>query len=166
VRTPVGRRYAIAVGSNREGRRAHLAAAAGLLRLAGLPIVAASRLRETRPVGGPRGQSQFCNGVWIVSSALGPHQLLACLQGIERRLNRTREVRWGARTLDLDLLLDDRDSVLRSPVLELPHPRLCQRDFVLEPLREVAADWWHPLQRCRVRDIRLCPTQDLPICLR
>jgi 2-amino-4-hydroxy-6-hydroxymethyldihydropteridine diphosphokinase len=100
-----------------------------------------SDLIESAPVGGPDGQGSFLNGVWIVASDFGPHQLLAELQRIETACGRVRTVRWGPRTLDLDLLLRDDGLVVSSAVLTLPHPRIAERPFVLIPLQQVAAHW-------------------------
>lgn len=135
-------RYAIGVGSNLGDRAAAIAAAARLLESEGdVRIVARSTLIETAPAGGPAGQGAFLNGAWVVETALGPHQLLARLQRIETACGRTRAVRWGPRTLDLDLLLADDGRVVASAVLDLPHPRLRERPFVLVPLREIAGGW-------------------------
>ena len=129
-------RYAIGVGANRGDRRATIAAAHALLS-AEMPVIACSSLHETKPIGGPDGQEPFLNAVWIVATDLGPHQLLHCLQRIETACGRVRTVRWGPRTLDLDLLLRDDGLVVATPVLSLPHPLWRQRDFVRAPLAEV-----------------------------
>jgi 2-amino-4-hydroxy-6-hydroxymethyldihydropteridine diphosphokinase len=135
-------RYAVAVGSNLGDRRAIIAEARAQLDAGGIGrVVAASDLSETAPVGGPGGQGAFLNGAWIVASGFGPHQVLAELQRIETACGRVRTVRWGPRTLDLDLLLRDDGVVIVSVVLTLPHPRLAERPFVLLPLRQIAADW-------------------------
>ncbi len=135
-------RYAIGVGSNLGDRRATIAAAAALVDGGGIGrVVARSDLIETAPVGGPDGQGAYLNGVWIVASGFGPHQVLAELQRIETACGRVRTVRWGPRTIDLDLLLRDDGVVVSSSVLTLPHPRLHERQFVLIPLRQVARDW-------------------------
>lgn len=139
---PDGWRYAVGVGSNLGDRRAVIAEARGLLDAGGIGrVVVASDLIETAAVGGPAGQGAFLNGVWLVASTFGPHQVLTELQRIESRCGRVRTVRWGPRTLDLDLLLRDDGCMVASPVLTLPHPRLHERPFVLIPLRQVAPDW-------------------------
>jgi 2-amino-4-hydroxy-6-hydroxymethyldihydropteridine diphosphokinase len=133
-------RYAIGVGSNRGDRHAIIAEAA--LQLSpDIRLVEAARLRETAPVGGPAGMTPFLNGAWVVDTVLGPHQLLHRLQAIETGLGRVRTVRWGPRTLDLDLLLREDGLRVSTPVLTLPHPLLAQRRFVLEPLAEIAGAW-------------------------
>jgi 2-amino-4-hydroxy-6-hydroxymethyldihydropteridine diphosphokinase len=139
---PSGWRYAVGVGSNLGDRRAHITTGRALLDAGGVGrVVAGSDFIETTPVGGPGGQGVFLNGVWIVASTFGPHQLLAELQRIEAACGRVRTVHWGPRTLDLDLLLRDDGCVVASPVLTLPHPRIAERPFVLNPLRQVAPDW-------------------------
>lgn len=139
---PEGWRYAVGVGSNLGDRTAHIAAGRALLDAGGVGrVIAASDIIETAPIGGPGGQGAFLNGVWIVASGFGPHQLLVELQRIEAACGRVRTVHWGPRTLDLDLLLRDDGCVVRSPVLTLPHPRIAERPFVLIPLRQVASDW-------------------------
>ncbi len=135
-------RYAVGVGSNLGDRRTHLDQGATFLNASGLGrVVARSTLIETAPVGGPDGQGAFLNGVWIVASDFGPHQLLAELQRIETLCGRVRTVRWGPRTLDLDLLLRDDGVLVSSAVLTLPHPRIRERPFVLIPLSQVASTW-------------------------
>lgn len=129
-------RYAIGVGSNLGNRQANIAAAADLL-TDGIALIASSTLHETAPIGGPEGQRLFCNAVWIVATDLGPHQLLHRLQRIETALGRVRTVRWGPRTLDLDLLLRADGLQINNPVLTLPHPLWQQRGFVRTPLAEV-----------------------------
>lgn len=147
-------RYAVGVGSNLGDRRALITAGRSLLDAGGIGhVVAASDLIETAPVGGPTGQGAFLNGVWIVASDHGPHQVLAELQRVENACGRVRTVRWGPRTLDLDLLLRDDGVVIASGVLNLPHPRLAERPFVLLPLRQVAADWPVPGIARRVADL-------------
>ena len=139
-------RFAIAVGANQGQRAATIARAAELLVAEGdIAVVARSPLIETAAVGGPLGPGAFLNGAWIVATDLGPHQLLHRLQRIETALGRVRTVRDGPRTIDLDLVLAEAPLVVSSGVLTLPHPRLHQRAFVLEPLAAVAGAWWHPL---------------------
>jgi 2-amino-4-hydroxy-6-hydroxymethyldihydropteridine diphosphokinase len=138
--------YAIGVGANLGDRAATIKAARARLDASGLArVAAASPLHATAPCGGPQGQPAFLNGAWLVASGLGPHQLLALLQGIETALGRTRSVRWGPRTIDLDILLRDDGLVVDSPVLTVPHPLLAERPFVLTPLVAIAGSWRHPV---------------------
>ncbi len=96
-----------------------------------------SSLFETVPLGGPAGQGMYFNAVAELETVLDPFELLRVLQQIEAQLGRVRTVRWGARTLDLDLLLYE-DRIIETPDLKVPHPRLATRRFVLEPLSEIA----------------------------
>jgi 2-amino-4-hydroxy-6-hydroxymethyldihydropteridine diphosphokinase len=127
----------LALGSNLGDRLAHLQFAVDeLAAAAGIEVVAVSRVYETAPVGGPP-QDPFLNGVAAVDTELDPYALLALAQRIERGAQRVRIVRWGPRTLDVDVLLFD-DLRLDDPDLILPHPRMWERGFVLAPLRDVA----------------------------
>ncbi len=125
----------VAVGTNLGDRWARLAQAARALRAApGVAIVRASRVWDTAPVGPP--QPRYLNAVLELETRRTPRSLLAVLQSIERDAGRTRDVRWGARTLDLDLLVAG-DWIVREPGLTVPHPGLASRRFVLAPLAEL-----------------------------
>jgi 2-amino-4-hydroxy-6-hydroxymethyldihydropteridine diphosphokinase len=84
------------------------------------------------------------NGCALLDVKLTPQELLETLLRIEAQFGRIRKERWGARTLDLDILLFD-DVILDTPTLELPHPRMGERAFVLVPLAEIAPDWIEPV---------------------
>src|SRR5699024_11147345 len=100
-------------------------------------LLAASPLYRTTPVGGPHNQPEYCNACAAVATGLTPLRLLDALQDIEAAHGRVRDVRWGPRTLDLDLLAYD-DVRMVHPRLQLPHPRAAQRAFVLVPLADIA----------------------------
>jgi 2-amino-4-hydroxy-6-hydroxymethyldihydropteridine diphosphokinase len=95
---------------------------------------------RTKPIGGPPNQPDYLNSAATFTTSLDPWQLLELLQAIEHRAGRTRSVRWAARTLDLDLLLYGAWQI-ESPHLQVPHPRLADRAFVLVPLAEIAGAW-------------------------
>jgi len=135
----------IALGSNQGDRELNLLrAVAELGKLPGSRITALSGFYDTEPVGGGE-QENFLNAVLKLETGLSPHDLLAELQRIETgTFRRTREVRWGPRSMDLDILLYDEVSV-NEEVLTIPHPRLHHRRFVLEPLAEIAPELIHPL---------------------
>ena len=127
----------VGLGANLGDRSAMLRAALEQLAAEpGVSLVAASSVRETDPVG-PVDQPRFLNAAAALDTELSPRELLDRLLGIERRLGRTREgPRFGPRTIDLDLLLYG-EEWLDEPGLELPHPRLHERLFALEPLFEL-----------------------------
>lgn len=123
----------VGLGSNLGDRKLHLDEA---VRRLGARRV--SSYRETDPVG-RTDQPKFLNAVAEVDTTLGPEALLDRLLEIERDLGRVRGERWGPRTIDLDLLLYG-DRVIRTPRLTVPHPRMTERRFVLEPIAELAPD--------------------------
>jgi 2-amino-4-hydroxy-6-hydroxymethyldihydropteridine diphosphokinase len=135
----VARAY-VGVGSNLGDREALVGSALRALgEEAGIEVEAVSSVRETDPVG-PVEQPKFLNAVAQVSTTLPPRALLDSLLAVERRLGRTRDgPRFGPRTIDLDLLLYG-DEIVSEPGLEVPHPRLRERRFVLEPLLELSPD--------------------------
>ncbi len=127
----------VGLGSNLQSPRRQIASAlAALGALPGTSVQCCSSLYRTAPVG-YAGQPDFVNAVACLHTALGPRQLLDALLEIEREHGRTRSVRNGPRTLDLDLLLHG-DVRLDEPGLQVPHPRLAERAFVLVPLAEIA----------------------------
>jgi 2-amino-4-hydroxy-6-hydroxymethyldihydropteridine diphosphokinase len=128
----------VGIGANLGDRERQIRAAiAELAEAEGVELVATSSLRETDPVG-YRDQPRFLNGAVVVETQLSPSELLARLLEIERRLGRVRGggPRFGPRTIDLDLLLYG-DETVDEPGLTVPHPRLAERRFALEPLVEL-----------------------------
>jgi 2-amino-4-hydroxy-6-hydroxymethyldihydropteridine diphosphokinase len=136
----------VGVGANLGDRRATIEAA-----VAALPgVVAVSELRETAPVG-VVDQPAFLNGAVALETELSPRELLETLLEVERSLGRQRGERWGPRTIDLDLLLYGEET-LDEPGLTVPHPRLHERRFALEPLAELDPGLVVP-GRGRVREL-------------
>jgi 2-amino-4-hydroxy-6-hydroxymethyldihydropteridine diphosphokinase len=132
----------IALGANLGDRDAALRAA--IARLGALGVVeAVSPFFDTAPVGYTE-QPRFLNAVARLRTDLPPRDLLRGLLAIEASLGRVRTIRWGPRAIDLDLLLYD-DVIIDAPELVVPHPRLHERRFVLEPLATLAPDLTHPL---------------------
>ena len=126
----------VGIGSNLGDREANLRSAIELLSAEdGIEVIAVSEIRETEPVG-PVDQGPFLNGVVRVETALPPGELLERLLSVESRLGRVRTERWGPRTIDLDLLLYGSERV-DEPGLTVPHPRLHERRFALEPLLDL-----------------------------
>ena len=127
----------VGIGSNLGDREIHLRTALEALAAEeGIEVVGVSRLRETEPVG-PVEQGPFLNGAVQVATELPPRELLARLLNIEERLGRVRGERFGPRTIDLDLLVYG-DEIVDEPGLTVPHPRLHERRFALEPLAELS----------------------------
>ncbi|MBE2295759.1 MAG: 2-amino-4-hydroxy-6-hydroxymethyldihydropteridine diphosphokinase [Phycisphaerales bacterium] len=130
----------IGIGSNLEYPETQLRQAfRALAQLPASRCVACSPLYRSEAVGGPPGQPDYLNAAAAVDTTLSPEALLTALQTIETAQGRVRTVRWGPRTLDLDLLLYDQ-LVLDGSRLILPHPRLHQRAFVVYPLYDIAPD--------------------------
>lgn len=129
----------LALGSNLGERAEHLQTAIDALAAADdVTVVAVSAIYETDPVGGP-DQGRYLNAVVALDTALTPRDLLALAQRLETDAQRVRVERWGPRTLDVDVLLVG-DTVVSDPDLEVPHPRMWERGFVLAPLHDVAPD--------------------------
>ncbi len=150
---PSRARAYIALGSNLGDRRANLDAAIAALRAcAGVEVRRVSSWVDTEPVGGPPGQPRFLNGAAELDTSLTARNLLRQLLAIEARYGRTREAHHGPRTLDLDLLLYG-DRIIDEPDLQVPHPRMTSRRFVLEPLAEIAPQAWHPVARATIGDL-------------
>lgn len=146
-------RAVLGIGSNLGDRAGYLRSAVETL---GVAVQAVSPVYETEPVGGPGGQDAYLNLVAVLETDLAPKALLALCHQLEAAAGRVREERWGPRTLDVDILWID-GVELRTSELEVPHPRLRQRRFVLAPLGDVAPDlvdetWWEgavgDVQRC------------------
>lgn len=138
-------RVLLALGANLGDRENTLDQC--LAELAGLPqtqLLARSGWYSTTPVGGPAGQSGFLNGAVLLSTALAAQTLANELRRIETHLGRERHVRWDARRIDIDLLLYE-EKILETPDLEIPHPRMVCRRFVLDPACEIAGEMIHPL---------------------
>lgn len=129
----------LGLGSNLGDRLGALQAAVDGMRAAdGVRVVAISRVYETAPVGGPE-QGPYLNAVVAIDSDIDARALLALAQQLEAAAHRVRTVRWGPRTLDVDVLWVDGER-LDDPELTVPHPRMWERAFVLVPLADVAPD--------------------------
>jgi 2-amino-4-hydroxy-6-hydroxymethyldihydropteridine diphosphokinase len=127
----------LGVGSNLGNRRKNIKLAVKLIKaLKDTKIIKASKLLESSPCGGPAGQANYLNAALSISTNFSPLSLLKKLKKIENELGRIPTVRFGARVMDLDILLYG-DKLIRNKVLTIPHPRMFERDFVIKPLLEV-----------------------------
>jgi pantoate--beta-alanine ligase len=140
----------LGLGAN-QGDRVQ-AALSALRHHSAIRVVKVSSLHETAPVGGPRGQGRYLNAAATIETELAPAAMMAVLLDIEKKLGRSRNERWGPRTIDLDLLLCG-DAVVETPEITVPHPRLHERRFVLAPAAEIAGNWLHPLRQKTVASL-------------
>jgi 2-amino-4-hydroxy-6-hydroxymethyldihydropteridine diphosphokinase len=143
----------LSLGSNLGDRELNLLRAVSEIgRIAGLKITALSRFYETAPVG-PVPQDPFLNAAMRVETSLSPEQLLRVLQKLETEtFKRRRQVVWGPRTMDIDILFFG-DRTVADEGLNIPHPRLHQRRFVLAPLAEIAPELLHPVLRQTITEL-------------
>jgi 2-amino-4-hydroxy-6-hydroxymethyldihydropteridine diphosphokinase len=147
----------LGLGSNLGDRAANLEQAIAGLAASGVQLLRRSSLYATEPVGfGP--QNWFLNCVVEASTELMPRQLLRATQLVERHLGRRRSVPNAPRTVDIDILLCGA-TVVSMPDLEIPHPRIAERRFVLVPLREIAPGLRHPTLRGTIAEL-LAETRD------
>ena len=150
----------VGVGSNLGDRWEHLALAARELRASpGVTFLRGSRVYDTAPMG--PSQPRYLTAVIELETTATPERLLETLLAVERAAFRERRVRWGPRTLDLDLLLCD-DLVVRTPTLTVPHPGLGSRRWVLEPLAELCPERVVPGTGSTVAELlRAVPAYDM-----
>jgi 2-amino-4-hydroxy-6-hydroxymethyldihydropteridine diphosphokinase len=151
----------LGLGSNLGDRLANLQSAVDRLRgEPGVRVAASSRVWETVPVGGPP-QPDYLNAVLRVETDLSPRDLLEACRRVEEGLGRVRKERWGARTIDVDILLYD-GQMVDEPELVVPHPRMTERAFVVLPLLELDPDPVLP-DGTRIKDRRLATEGVLPV---
>ena len=115
-------------------------------------VLCSSPIYRTPPIGGPAGQPDYLNAVLEIETGLAAQKLLHLCCQIEDAAGRLRDIHWGPRTLDIDLLLFD-DSVMDAPQLTIPHPRLHQRHFVLLPLYDLDAHLTHPVLNMTIAEL-------------
>ena len=143
----------LAIGSNVGDRLSNIKNSIRLLGLnPRISILKSARIYESLPVGGPKNQSKFLNTAVFVKTSCNPFDLLSFLKTIEKKLKRRKSVRWGPRTIDLDIVFFN-DMVLRHKDLVIPHPLMHERIFVLRPLSDIAAGVLHPLIKKSVAEM-------------
>ena len=135
----------IALGGNLGDVRASFIGARGMLAAQqDISLLASSRLYHSPPMG-PQDQPDYLNAVIVIATSLSARQLLGRMQDIESHFGRTRDgLRWGERTLDLDLIAYD-NMQMQSDELTLPHPGMQDRLFVLQPMHDICPEWLHPV---------------------
>jgi len=141
----------IGIGSNIGKREENCLHAIELLQRRGIIVKKRSAMYETEPWG-IKEQPRFINMAVEIETRLEPKDLLGVFKEIEKGMGRKESVRWGPRIIDLDILLFE-DMVLKEEDLEIPHPLMHERDFVLRPLCEIAPDRVHPLLKMRICDL-------------
>jgi dihydroneopterin aldolase/2-amino-4-hydroxy-6-hydroxymethyldihydropteridine diphosphokinase len=141
----------IGIGSNLGNREEQCNNAVRLLEDSGISVLKRSTMIETEPWGFTE-QPAFINMVIEIATDLNPAELLVLLKKTERAAGRTDTVRWGPRVMDLDILFYN-DCVIKTPALEIPHPRISEREFVLRSLAEIAPDTVHPVLKKSVRTL-------------
>jgi len=142
----------IGFGSNLDDKIGYCEKAiAAILDLDNHKLLAKSSFYKTEPLGYP-DQDWFINGVIQIESDLEPYHLFYALKEIESRLGRTNTVRWGPREIDLDLLIYE-DWVIQTVDLQIPHPRIQERQFVLIPLAEIDPHLIHPILHKTIREL-------------
>lgn len=142
----------LGLGSNVGEREGYLRAALEALESRRIHVCRVATIRETKPVGPVQDQGKFLNTVAEVETELFPMQLLKSVLEIERELGRKRLFAKGPRTIDIDILLYDR-FVVDTPKLIIPHARMTERRFVMEPMAELAPDLRHPVIRKTMREL-------------
>jgi 2-amino-4-hydroxy-6-hydroxymethyldihydropteridine diphosphokinase len=156
----VGTKAYLALGSNLGDRLENLREAVRLLdRTDGIDVLASSRIYETDPIGPP--QPAYLNAVIEVDTTRSPRELLEAGLAVEDELGRVRVERWGPRTIDVDVLTYD-ELTVDEPDLQIPHPRMHERGFVLIPLSELEADPMLPGGRTR-SSLRIAPDEVLGV---
>jgi 2-amino-4-hydroxy-6-hydroxymethyldihydropteridine diphosphokinase len=141
----------IGIGSNLGSREDNCKAAIRHLIDNGIKVLKLSSMIETEPWG-VKDQPKFINMAAKVETGLGPEELLRLLKQIEATIGRRQTIHWGPRAIDLDILFYD-DLVLKTPDLEIPHPGIADRYFVLSPLAEIAAEIIHPVIKKSIKEL-------------
>lgn len=156
-------KYLIALGSNLGDRKRYLDCAIKLMELRCGRVIRQSAVYDTAPVG-MKAELNFYNQVVVLESQLEPIELLQGLMDIECELGRVRldEPGYSSRGIDLDILLAE-DLVMKTEILQIPHPRMAERRFVLVPAVEIAPDWIHPSSKITLGELLSTCTDDAQV---
>jgi len=155
-------KMALALGSNLGDRLGNLRKAMRLLRLSDVRITSTSDIFETEPCGKP-DQPRFLNACAIIETEKEGEEILALLKDIEKQIGRQEREKWGPREIDIDIIFIDQ-KIIDSEMLQVPHPEMHKRDFVLKPLAQVVPDWIHPVLKRSVHELASeIPEKDVTI---
>ncbi|MCE5194260.1 MAG: 2-amino-4-hydroxy-6-hydroxymethyldihydropteridine diphosphokinase [Nitrospiraceae bacterium] len=141
----------LCIGSNIGSRKENCEKVINLIEESGISIKKQSQMYETEPWGF-KDQPKFINMALETETNKTPDELLNILKQIEKKMGRTDEIKWGPRIIDIDILLYD-DLVKNTELLEIPHPLMHERDFVLKPLCEIAPHITHPVFKKTIKDL-------------
>lgn len=142
----------IGIGSNLGDRQENCLEAVRRLEQHGVPVLKRSSMIETEPWG-VTDQPHFINLAIEIETDLSPEELLLLLKSMEKAMGREKTAHWGPRVIDLDILFYD-DRIIDSADLQIPHPHLHERDFVLLPLMEIAPEKIHPVLKKKISELK------------
>lgn len=141
----------IGIGSNLGRKKENCLKAIQILKDKGLKVTKQSSMFDTKPWG-IKNQPEFINMAVEIETELSPYKLLCLLKKIENEMGRENIIKWGPRIIDLDILLYD-DLLMNTYELKIPHPLMHKREFVLQPLAEIAPEKVHPVLGKKIKDI-------------
>ncbi|WP_235295110.1 2-amino-4-hydroxy-6-hydroxymethyldihydropteridine diphosphokinase [Portibacter lacus] len=140
------------IGSNIGNRLKHLGLCKKFIEDKAGNVTKTSAIYETE-AWGLKDQKSFLNQAFEIETELDIYELLSSCQEIEVLLHRKRDIRWGPRTIDIDIIFYD-DLILKNEIIDLPHPRMHERNFVLFPLSEIVPEWHHPILKKSVAELK------------
>jgi len=141
----------IAIGTNLGDRKRNIELAIKKMETNQIAIIKKSPAYSTMPYG-YKNQPMFLNCVVETQTDLSAEELLHAVQKIEKEMGRTKKIRWSPRVIDLDIIFFDSD-IINKPDLQIPHPDMQNRDFVLKPLTDIAPDFVHPVLHKTIKEL-------------